>query len=141
MADVREAILSFPLKPQACRGLRSDEAKCQSLAFISLVISQGYQTCFLHINALCQADVGALRASGILHAGGLRLQVLSEAALGTRMSHRAGDLGLPGRVLRKQCQSLPCPSNLESPCPAVVQTEGASRLLGHGPAQPKNKKR
>ena len=127
VADVREAILSFPLKPQACRGLRSDEAKCQSLAFISLVISQGYQTCVLHINALCQADVGALRASGILHAGGLRLQVLSEAALGTRMSHRAGDLGLPGRVLRKQCQSLPCPSNLEAPSVCTTAGQGDSR--------------
>lgn len=60
VADVREAILSFPLKPQACRDLSSDEAKCQSLAFISLVINQGYQTCFLHINALCQADLRVL---------------------------------------------------------------------------------
>ena len=124
VADVREAILSFPLQPQACRGLSSDEAKCQSLAFISLVISQGYQACFLHINALCQADLGVLWASGILHAGGLRLQVLWEATLG--MPHRGGDLGPPGRVPRKQCQSLPGPRNLEAP---PVCTTGWARGL------------
>lgn len=87
---------------------------------------QGHQTSFLHINSLCLADLVTLWASEILLAVGLGLQIVGEATLSTRMSHKAGDLGLLGRVPRRQCQSLPDPGNLE---PAPGYKTGWARGL------------